>query len=110
MTCGGRHLQGVLGKWVLAQTGRIPNFRPASPQALSAEGVVFRLWVIGFLLHDRIYCDATKGGRTLRLDDVPNKSSPCHHHWGAVDAVSCGGRQQHRGGVASHCCLSQRDW
>ena len=62
VTCGGRHVQGVLGKWVLAQTGRIPNFRPASPQALSAKGVVFRLWVIGSLFHDGIYCDATEGG------------------------------------------------
>ena len=39
-----------------------------------------------------------------------NESSPCHHDSGAVDAVSCGGRQQHRGGVASHRCLPQRDW
>ena len=48
-----------------------------------------RLWVFRSLLDDGIYCHASKGCRTSRLDAVPIQSSPCHHYQRAVDAVSC---------------------
>ena len=110
VACAGWHVQGVFGKWVLAQAGGVSHFWSASPEAVFAEGVLFRLWVFGSLLNDGIFCQAIGGGRTSRLDDVPNESSPCHHHWGAVDAVSCWGPQQHPGSVASHRRLPQGDW
>ena len=110
VACVGRHVQGKSGKWVLAQVSGVSHFWSTSPEAMFAESVVFRLWVFGSLLDDEIYCLASEGCRTLRLDDVPVQSSPCHHHRRALDAISCWGRQQHRGGVASHRGVPQRDW
>ena len=66
----------------------ISDLRP-SPEAMLTEGDLFRLWVFGSFLDDGIYCQESEGCRTSRLDDVPIQSSPCHHHWRAVDAVSC---------------------
>ena len=64
----------------------------------------------GSLLEDGIYCHASEGCRASRLDDVPVQSLPFHHHRRAVEAISYRGRQQHRGGVASHRGVPQRDW
>ena len=96
--------------WVLAQIGGLSHFRPASLETVLTEGVLFRLWVFGSLLNDGIHCHATEGCRISRLDDVTNESSPCHRYWRAVDAVSCWGRQHHRGSVASHGGVPQGDW
>ena len=110
VACVGRHVQGIFGKWELAHVSGVSHFWSKSPEAMFEESVVFHLWVFGSLLDDGIYCHASEECRTLRLDDVPVQSPPCHHHRRAVVAISCWGHQQHRGGVASHRGVPQRDW
>ena len=110
VACVGRHVQGIFAKWILSQVGGVSHFWSSSLEAMFAEKILFRLWVFGSLLDDGIYCHASEGCRTSQLDDVPVQSSPCHLHRRAVDAISCWGHQQHRGAVASHRGLLQRDW
>ena len=53
----------------------------------------------------RILLSREWSGRASRLDDVTFRSSSCHFYRRANDDVAPWGGQQHRGSVASHCCL-----
>ena len=100
---GGSHaLSDTYGKWAQSQASRIPNFRSAFPEPMTAKGIFYRVWIVGSLLDDGIYCHTLEGDRASRLDDVTLRSSTCHHYRRAVDAIACRGCQQHRGCLAFH--------
>ena len=46
VACVGWHSRRVLGKWVQSQAGCVPNIRFVSPEAMTAKGIIFRLWTL----------------------------------------------------------------
>ena len=50
VACVGGHLRRASGKWVQPQAAGTPSLWSASPEAMPADGVLFRLWILGSVL------------------------------------------------------------